>query len=369
MPVKEHIQYLKAGSDAWRQWRIKSQPFNVADFNKAILVRETFWDYDLEKAFFHQANLRGTSFARSNLDQAVFTRSNVVRCDFSGACLTGADFSNADAEASKFCGANLENANLQYASCKKADFSGATLINVNLRWADLRETNLEGANLRGSALNYSVLVDANLRRANISDCHIYGLSAWGIDLNGATQTNLVITPSREPVITADTLEVAQFLYLLLKNDRLRHIIDSLSSKVVLILGRFAPKRKAVLDALRDELRRRDYLPVLFDFDKPATRNLTETVATLAHMARFVVADITDAKSIPQELAFIAPNLPSVPIQPLLLASESEYGMFEHFRSYPWVLEVFRYADEQHLLSQLAAKVSEPAEEYRHTLLR
>jgi hypothetical protein len=39
----------------------------------------------------------------------------------------------------------------------------------------------------------------------------------------------------------------------------------------LILGRFSvPERKAVLDALRDELRKsgRGYVPVVFDFEKP-----------------------------------------------------------------------------------------------------
>jgi hypothetical protein len=83
--------------------------------------------------------------------------------------------------------------------------------------------------------------------------------------------------------------------------------------------------------LREELRKRDYLPVLFDFDKPANRHVTETVSLLARMAHFAVADITEARSIPQELMVIAPDLPSVPIQPLLPEGAEEYGMFEHFR--------------------------------------
>ena len=86
--------------------------------------------------------------------------------------------------------------------------------------------------------------------------------------------------------------------------RKSEVIDTITSKAVLILGRFTEERKAVLDALREELRKRDYLPILFDFDVPATRDITETISLLARMARFVVADITDAKSIPQELAVI-----------------------------------------------------------------
>jgi hypothetical protein len=128
----------------------------------------------------------------------------------------------------------------------------------------------------------------------------------------------------------------------------------------LILGRFTPERKVILDALREELRQLDLTPVLFDFEKPANRDITETISTLAHMARFVIADITDAKSIPQELMTIVPNLPSVPVQPLILNSQHEYSMFEHFARFPWVLPVYRYTDEISLLQTLRVNVITPA---------
>jgi hypothetical protein len=98
---------------------------------------------------------------------------------------------------------------------------------------------------------------------------------------------LVITPEHEPAITVDNIEVAQFVYSMLPNEKVRDVIDTITSKAVLTLGRFTAERKAVLDALREELRKRNYLPILFDFELPAMRNITETVTLLARMARFV----------------------------------------------------------------------------------
>ena len=149
---------------------------------------------------------------------------------------------------------------------------------------------------------------------------------------------------------------------MLNNPKIRDVIDTIAKKVVLILGRFIPERKVILDALRDELRKHNYLPVLFDFDKPASRNLTETVRTLAHLARFIIADLTDPSSIPQELQAIVPTL-AVPVQPVLLEGKREYAMFVDFlKTYPWVLPIHYYIDQANLLATLKEQVIEPAEQ-------
>src|SRR5262249_52954897 len=70
---------------------------------------------------------------------------------------------------------------------------------------------------------------------------------------------------------------------------------------------------------------------------------------------------TDAKAIPQELNVIVPDLPSVPVQPLLLKESSEFGMFEHNARYPWVLPLYRYETQDQLIAALGEKVIEPAE--------
>jgi hypothetical protein len=221
----------------------------------------------------------------------------------------GPDLTDAD-----LCRLNLYGANLRWANLFKADLTGVNLDGAHLGGADLREANLGGADLsrayllgadlsradlRGAELEFASLVKTDLTGADLTGCRVYGVSAWGLKLDGAKQQNLIITDADEPAITVDNIEVAQFIYLMLHNQKIRDVIDTITSNAVLILGRFTDDRKAVLDALREELRKRDYLPILFDFDVPATRDITETVSLLARMARFIIADLTDPSSIPK----------------------------------------------------------------------
>jgi hypothetical protein len=49
----------------------------------------------------------------------------------------------------------------------------------------------------------------------------------------------------------DDVEVAQFVYMLLDNSKLRNVIETMTSRAALILGNFAPERKEVLAALSE----------------------------------------------------------------------------------------------------------------------
>ena len=173
----------------------------------------------------------------------------------------------------------------------------------------------------------------------------------------------------EPEITVDNIEVAQFIYLMLHNQKIRDVIDTITSKAVLILGRFTDERKAVLDALREELRKRDYLPILFDFDKPTSQTTDETITLLARMSRFVIADISDAKSVLQELRAIVPDLPSVPVQPIITATQKEPGMFDFFRNFRSFLKVHHYNNQQQLIADLGERVIGPAEKWRRMKMK
>jgi uncharacterized protein YjbI with pentapeptide repeats len=360
MANPEHLSALRNGVQHWNRLR-EERSISEPDLRNVDLSCAQLGGVDLSYANLWGAKLIRTNFHKADLTAATFADTNLMQADLSMAALSGANLS----------GALLWEANLSGAALLRADLTRAVFADANLRGADLRGARLGAANLSGADLSgcsnlteadltKAMLVGTNLENATLDGCNVYGLSAWDVKLDGSTQSNLIISPPGEPQITVDNLQVAQFIYLLLTNANIRQVIDTIGRKLVLILGRFTPERKRVLDGIREALRKRDYLPVLFDFTGPESRNITETMSTLAHMARFVIADITDAKSIPQELQRIVPDLPSVPVQTVLLETQHPWGMFADLLDYPWVLNPLLYKDQEHLLAVLDAQVIDPA---------
>lgn len=296
------------------------------------------------------------SHIKINLESANLSFGELSDADLSYANLNHADMGESVGIAANFEGASLIAAKFYESNFTKANFANSTLYAALFDDANLTEANFEKADLQNVRM-----VNTKLENAILNDSRIYGVSAWDIIGVPKEQRSLIITPVSENDITVDDIQVAQFIYLLLNNKNIRNVIDTLTTKAVLILGRFTNERKAVLDAIHNEIRKRDYLPIIFDFTGPESRDLTETVSTLAHMSRFIIADLTDAKSIPQELQSIIPHLPSVPVQPILLSTENEYSMFEHFKRYPWVLDTIYYKNIDDIINDVNEKVIIPLE--------
>jgi hypothetical protein len=164
-----------------------------------------------------------------------------------------------------------------------------------------------------------------------------------------------------PGVTVDNIKIAQFIYLILKNEEIREVINALTSKSVLILGRFAPpERKAILDALRNKLREYNLLPIVFDFDRPTDKDFTETIKTLAGLSFFVIADVTNPKSSPLELQATVPDY-QIPFVPIIQEGEQPFAMMVDLqKKYNWVLDTLSYSSIETLIKALKPAIIDPA---------
>ena len=195
------------------------------------------------------------------------------------------------------------------------------------------------------------------------------MSAWKLKLEGTKQQNFIITALNEPVITVDNIEVAQFIYLLLHNEKIRDVIDTIGKKGVLLLGRFTEGRMLILERLREKLRSLGFMPMVFNFDKPETKDFTETVRLLASLSKFVIVDITNPRSTPLELQATVPDC-MVPFAPILQEGEKPFAMFVDLQNkYDWVLKpVIGYSSVERVIEVLEDKIVRPAEAKFNELL-
>jgi uncharacterized protein YjbI with pentapeptide repeats len=367
MADPKHLAVLRQGVRVWNAWRDDNtsvrpdlsgedlSSLNGADApnsstgeTKSPSLGPSLWFCN-----FRDANLRGADLGGASLLWANFTGADLTRSNLAKAALGEA----------KFRKANLQSADLRRADLGRARFKGANLTNANLAHADLSQTDLRGTNLTGTGLVGAKLFKTKLAGATLAGCYVYGVSVWEATFDNQTiQKDLIITRRNEPKITVDNIEVAQFVYLLLNNEKIRDVLDTVGKKGVLLLGRFTEGRILVLERLREALRQRGYVPMVFNFEKPETKNFTETVRLLAGLSKFVIADLTSPKSAPYELGAIVPQT-MIPFQPIIAEGETPFGMLpDLWISHPdRVFEPIYYSSVDALIASLNEKIIKPAE--------
>jgi Pentapeptide repeats (8 copies) len=382
MANQEQLEILYQGVEVWNQWRREN--VNIAiDLGEANLSEAELSGSNLSEANLFGANLsggnlsggslRGSDLRAVNLSDANLTETNLMQANLWRANLERAKLLESDLRGAKLWETNLKEANLSGSDLTNADlsfsdFTGASLVRANLGAANLRSTNFNSANLSYAFLNRASLVNTRVDQARVSGCSVYGISVWDLESEFEDQKDLLITPRGKPAITVDNINVAQFIYLILNNEKIRDVINTLTSKSVLILGRFSlPERKSILDALRNKLRKYDLLPIVFDFDRPTDKDFTETIKTLAGLSYFVIADVTNPRSSPLELQATIPDY-QIPFVPIIQEGESPFAMMVDLqKKYNWVLNTVSYDSEETLMKVLKPLIIDPAMKKRQEL--
>jgi uncharacterized protein YjbI with pentapeptide repeats len=386
MANQDQLALIKRSVAAWNQWREEHPDIYPdligADLSGADLSGADLSNTFLIKANLRQANLIGVRFQNDNTPFGVLTGADFIDANLTSAKLAGADLTHVNLLGADLSGADLNNARLPPksivaeatltgTSLREVDLSGvdlsrkdlsrADLTGANLKQANLTDTILQGATLTNANLSGALLVRTNLENAALDGCSVYGVSVWDVRLEGASQISLNISGENEPIITVDDLEVAQFIYLLLNHKKLRNVLNAVTKRGVLLLGRFGGGGLEVLQAIAAKLREEQYLPIIFDFERPEDRNYTETVKTLAGLARFVIADLS-GPSVPQELYGTVPHF-KIPFIPIVEVSRRPYSMVADILEYPWVVRPpVTFATTDELLSLISSKIIAPAEE-------
>jgi uncharacterized protein YjbI with pentapeptide repeats len=329
----EQLMILKEGVEVWNAWRAK---------NPSI-------DIDLSGSDLYGADLRRANLNGANLERAFLEKADLVEADL--------------------VGANLHQANLIDGHLVEANLAGANLSQANLFGADLMGANLSAADMTGATLANAILSSTRIDKAKVSGSLVYAVNAWDLEGEFEEQRDLIITHRGQPIITVDNIKVAQFIYLILNNEEIQNAINALTSRTVLILGRFTtPARKVILEALKNGLREYDLLPIVFEFDHPTEKDFAETIKTLAGLSYFVIADITNPKSSPLELQGMLPDF-QTPFVPIIQEGELPFSMLADIRKkYDWVLDTVTYSSVETLVEILKSAIIDPALK-KHNKLR
>ncbi len=358
--VNSVLQKLSEGKESWNNWMLKlgkeiptikcyaNKPLRHQQIRSLALTIATLPIVKLENK-----TLEGYSFCKLKINKSEFKNVIFENCDFSSSNLNKSIFTHC-----KFIRCQFKSVSLIECKLNFSQFNGCIFVNTNLSKSEQYSTAYRNCKIINSTMMWAKLIETTFIDSIISNSKIYGAAVWGISLHNTHTNDLIISKNSEAEIKVDNIEVAQFIYLLLNNKKIRDIITTLTSKIILILGRFTPDRVIILEKIKSEISNKGFVPILFTFEPSPNRDLTETIQLLASISKIVIADISEPRSVPQELSHIIPFFPSLQIQPIIFEKDFEYGMFDHWKSYKWVKEVFQYKNDTHLINNLERLISE-----------
>jgi CHAT domain len=143
------------------------------------------------------------------------------------------------------------------------------------------------------------------------------------------------------------------------------LMSTLAERRVLILGRFTGRRLDVLKAIKARLEAHPnhYQAELFTFERPQRRTLVESIIGFAALSRFIVADLSEPRSVQAELQAIVPSFRSVPVVPLINQTGREYATFDDIRRRENVVQpTVRYRNCDDLAEKIYRQVVPLAEQ-------
>jgi hypothetical protein len=365
---------------SWNRWRRENPGIRPnlrgivlqARFLASINLRDAFLTKsDLRRADLEGADLRGARLAGADVSLANLAAAKCEGADFSGASLDNTTLYKARLQGARFLSYDGFSASLQAADLYGAVLQDARLYGANLEGANLTYANLDGADLRNANLDGAIFSATSIRGAKLSGASVDGVVARYVRADENTdQRNLrarfnvwITRPgwlrAKEQVV--GDLRVASFLGDLESHAAVSHLVTAGSASVVLILGRFTAGRRRVLRHIEEALRRRGKIPKVFDFPGPKKHEFTDTVRFIASMSEFIIADLTNPRSVPLELQAIVPDL-MVPVVPIVEAGKPIFSMFGDLRrKYFWVLQPVSYRSGRELVLHFDEEVIGPVE--------
>ena len=371
MANREHAKVLGRGLATWNAWREEHGDI-LPDLSGA----------DLSKAVLKGAKLDNAMLARTNLLEAQMSKALLSHAELRNAWLKGAILADAEMDNANLRDAGLEGANLNSAILQRADLSGAnlrraTLIKTGLNGADLSRADLTGADLSGAylirtdltratlknatlcgaVLEGALLVETDLTDVDISKSRVYGISVWNTKGEPKNQSSLIVSHQGESEILVDSLEMAHFIYLMVNHKNLRKMLNSVTERGVLLLGPFEDGGLKFLQRIASERRKNNYLPIIFDFERPGKMDYTETVTTLVGLSRFVIAELS-GPSVSYELGNIVSNH-ALPFVSIGQKGKRRFSMIDDLKKYPWFLDTVEYSTVEELITCLRKKDSRP----------